>query len=70
MLEPIKTRGWLTLPRELQGPETERTIHIENDVLHVSDNEITKMLRLKSTYYVCFVLELPRRDGSARHGRH
>ena len=55
MLEPIKTRGWLTLPRELQGPETERTIHIENDVLHVSDNEITKMLRLKSTYYVCFV---------------
>ena len=54
MLEPIKTRGWLTLPRELQGPETERTIHIENDVLHLSDNEITQILRLK-IYLLCML---------------
>ncbi len=69
MLEPIK-RGWLTVPWELQGPETERTIFIEHSTLHLSDNEITEILRPKSTYYVCFTLELPRRDGGARHGGH
>ena len=31
----------MTVPRELQGPETEGTILIEDDVLHSSDNEIT-----------------------------
>ena len=29
----------MTVPRELQGPETEGTILIEDDVLHSSDNE-------------------------------
>ena len=31
--------NWVTVRRELQGPGTEGTILIEDDVLHVSDNE-------------------------------
>ena len=47
MLELIKAGNWVTVRRELQGPETGGTILIEDDVLHVpdndNDNEITEI---------------------------
>ena len=46
MLEPTKARNWMTVPWELQGPETERKILIEDNVLHPFDNETTEILRL------------------------
>lgn len=47
MLELIKAGNWVTVRRELQGPETGGTILIEDDVLHVpdNDNEITEISR-------------------------
>ena len=62
MLESTKAPNWMTVPWELQGPETERTMLIEDDVLHLSDNETTEILGLKTTYYVCFAFEFPRCD--------
>ena len=62
MLELTKACNWMTVPWELQGPETERTTLIEDGVLQLSDNETTEVLRLKTTYYVCFASEFRRCD--------